>query len=112
MSHKKFQDLNINKSYFCKSDTNRTYIVFEVHFTCILTETTKIYEGKFVGLKNHFFLILNINHIINIICPYVAKTHWKIILTRFAFSVNFSNCQFGFHVLEYYLAVKIHIKIR
>jgi hypothetical protein len=23
MPHKKFQDLNINKSYFCKSDTNR-----------------------------------------------------------------------------------------
>jgi hypothetical protein len=22
MPHKKFQDLNINKSYFCKSDTN------------------------------------------------------------------------------------------
>ena len=26
-----------------------------------------------------------------------------------AFSVNFSNCQFGFHVLEYYLAVAVHL---
>ena len=29
-----------------------------------------------------------------------------------AFSVNFSNCQFGFHVLKYYLAVKVHLNIR
>ena len=29
-----------------------------------------------------------------------------------AFFVNFSNCQFGFHVLKYYLAVKVHLNIR
>ena len=29
-----------------------------------------------------------------------------------AFSVNFSNCQFGFHVLEYYLAVTVHLNIQ
>jgi hypothetical protein len=28
-----------------------------------------------------------------------------------AFSVHFSNCQFGFPVLEYYLVVKVHLHI-
>jgi hypothetical protein len=30
-------------------------------------------------------------------------------IDRLAFSVNFSNCQFGFPVLEYYLVVKVHL---
>jgi hypothetical protein len=30
-------------------------------------------------------------------------------MTCLAFSVNFSNCQFGFHVLEYYMAVTVHL---
>ena len=29
-----------------------------------------------------------------------------------AFAVNFSNCLFGFHVLEYYLAVTVHLNIQ
>jgi hypothetical protein len=29
-----------------------------------------------------------------------------------AFSANFSNCQFGFPVLEYYLAVTVHLNIQ
>ena len=32
-------------------------------------------------------------------------------IDRLAFSVNFSNCQFGFPVLEYYLVVKVHLYI-
>ena len=32
-------------------------------------------------------------------------------IDRLAFSVNFSNCQFGFPVLEYYLVVKVHLHI-
>ena len=28
-----------------------------------------------------------------------------------AFSVNFPNCQFEFPVLEYYLAVRVHLNI-
>ena len=32
-------------------------------------------------------------------------------IDRFAFSVNFSNCQFGFPVLEYYLVVEVHLHI-
>ena len=70
------------------------YIVLLEHFTCILTETTKMYDKTFEGLKKNpimispycifevdklahddFFLILNINHIFNIICPSTTKTH-------------------------------------
>ena len=36
----------------------------------------------------------------------------KIIFDCLAFSVNFSNCQFEFHVLEYYLAVTVHLNIQ
>jgi hypothetical protein len=32
-------------------------------------------------------------------------------IDRLAFSVNFSNCQFGFPILEYYLVVKVHLHI-
>jgi hypothetical protein len=32
-------------------------------------------------------------------------------IDRLAFSVNFSNCQFGFPVLEYYLIAKVHLHI-
>ena len=32
-------------------------------------------------------------------------------IDRLAFSFNFSNCQFGFPVLEYYLVVKVHLHI-
>ena len=32
-------------------------------------------------------------------------------IDHLAFSVNFSNCQFGFPVLEYYLVVKVHLYI-
>jgi hypothetical protein len=31
---------------------------------------------------------------------------------KFKFSVNFSNCQFEFHVLEYYLVVTVHLNIQ
>jgi hypothetical protein len=65
---------------------------------------------------DEFFLILNINHIFNIICPSTAKTHsttyQKNYFDCLTFSVNFSNCQFEFHVLEYYLAVTVHLNIQ
>ena len=32
-------------------------------------------------------------------------------IDRLVLSVNFSNCQFGFPVLEYYLVVKVHLYI-
>jgi hypothetical protein len=32
-------------------------------------------------------------------------------IDRLAFSVNFSNCQFAFPALEYYLVVKVHLHI-
>jgi hypothetical protein len=32
-------------------------------------------------------------------------------IDRLAFSVNFSNCHFGFPVLDYYLVVKVHLHI-
>ena len=34
------------------------------------------------------------------------------ILYCLAFSVNFSNCQFGFHVLKYYVAITVHLSIQ
>ena len=33
-------------------------------------------------------------------------------IDRLAFSVNFSNFQFGFPVLEYYLAVTVYLNIQ
>ena len=72
------------------------YIVLFVHFTCILTENTKIYEEKFVGLKkkqiwypaysifevsklghNEIVKIGNKNHIFDIIYAFLLQKHIK-----------------------------------
>jgi hypothetical protein len=36
----------------------------------------------------------------NTLCPCISSV-WE--------QLNFSSCQFGFHVLEYYLAVTVHL---
>jgi hypothetical protein len=73
---------------------------------------------------------MHFNHVIwhhNAFCNIFATEssfNWKLCYTNLviepsqdnyidclAFSVKFSNCQFGFHILEYYLAVTVHLNI-
>jgi hypothetical protein len=49
------------------------------------------------------YALLQQNHIQSYIL-----NNYKVI----GFSVNFSNCQFGIHVLEYYLGVTVHLNIQ